>query len=244
MAKKASKKKRASKKRKRARPRRVGRVSAAGQAGNVTASDTPLHLSAETNPANWSPPPSEPLPRPRTSINAGQVSSPLRPQLPDQDTDAGEESLAVEFLGSAEDPVLLHQTLMGRVAVLEAAVQQLRSPVFEVGPGHNQPPPDEPAFVPVTPNDLDEIDRLIALLKEQPPVPPTVPVQLAAQSRVVARIGAKISNLADIFAKEAVKSAGHEVGKRLVQIPFWWGILYAINEVTSALQQWIAVLPN
>jgi hypothetical protein len=150
----------------------------------------------------------------------------------------------VEFAAGGEDrPEVLHETLMARVAVLEVAVQELRTP-SGVGIGHNRPPPDEPAFVPITSDDLDEIERLITLLREQPPIPRAVPSQIIAQSRVVTKIGAKIGELADNFAIEAAKSAGQEFGKRLVQVPFWLGILGAIQGVTSALQQWIAVLPH
>lgn len=112
------------------------------------------------------------------------------------------------------------------------------------GIGHNRPPPDEPAFNPFTPNDVAETDRLIALLKEQTPTPTIVPPALIAQSRRVSRIRAKVLKLVETFAEEAVKSAGKELGKRLVQLPFWLGILAAIEGVTTALQQWISVLPH
>jgi hypothetical protein len=144
---------------------------------------------------------------------------------------------AVEFAAGGEDrPEVLHQTLMARVAVLEVALQQLRSP-SGIGIGHNRPPADEP----VTSDDVDQIDQLITLLKEQPPVPALRPVQVVAQSRVVAKIGAKIVDLADTFVTAAVKSAGDEFGKRLIQ---WLALLAAIQGVTSALEKWIAVLPH
>jgi hypothetical protein len=150
----------------------------------------------------------------------------------------------VEFAAGGEDrPEVLHHTLIARVAVLEVAVQELRIP-SGIGIGHNRPPPDEAIFVPLTSDDLDEIELLITLLKEQPPVPPAVPQQLIVQNRVVTKIGVKILELADSFSKEAVKSAGQEFGKRLAQVPFWLGILGAIQGVTSALQQWIAALPH
>jgi hypothetical protein len=250
-----ARKKKAPKKKKRAprRARRVavakakraqGGVSGKGEAGTVTTMDSPRPLLAETNPTNWSPTlPEPPARRANLPIDQAQVLGPL-PPAPDQDTDAaGEDSLAVQFLGSAEDPVLLHETLMARVAVLEAALQELRSP-GPAGIGHNRPPPDEPAFVPVSSSDLDEIDHLISLLKEQPPLPTAVPAQVVAQSRVVGQIGAKIGELADIFAKEAVKAAGHEIGKRLVQIPFWLGVAAGIAAVSEGLQHWIAALPQ
>ena len=71
-----------------------------------------------------------------------------------------------------------------------------------------------------------------------------MPPQLIAQSRVVTKIGTKIGELADTFAMEAAKPAGQEFGKRLVQVPFWLDVLGAIHGVTSALQQWTAVLPH
>ena len=148
---------------------------------------------------------------------------------------------AVQFSAGGEDrPEVLHEILLARVAVLEVAVQELRKP----GIGHNKPPADENSFLPVTSDDLDEIDRLVDLLKNQPSVPAAVPPQLTTQIRVVTQIGSKIAELADIYAKEAVKAAGQETGKRLVQLPFWLGIGGAISGVALALQAWLAVLPH
>jgi hypothetical protein len=74
--------------------------------------------------------------------------------------------------------------------------------------------------------------------------PTALSPQIISQDRAVNKIGAKILKLADTFAEEAVKSAGKEFGKRLVQVPFWLGILGAIQGVSTALQQWIAVLSH
>jgi hypothetical protein len=71
-----------------------------------------------------------------------------------------------------------------------------------------------------------------------------VPPSLLVQSQRVNQIRAKVLKLVETFAEEVVKSAGKEVGKRLVQVPFWLGVLAAIGCVTAALQQWIAVLPH
>ncbi|MFB6419895.1 hypothetical protein [Bradyrhizobium tunisiense] len=151
---------------------------------------------------------------------------------------------AVRFSAGGEDrPEVLHQTLLARVAVLEIAVQELRKPTG-VGIGHNKPPADEDNFAPVTSDDLDEIDQLISLLKEQPPAPAILPPQIIEQSRVVAKIGAKIAQLADIYAQETTKAAGQETGKRLVQLPFWLGVSSTIAGVAAALQAWISVLPH
>jgi hypothetical protein len=147
---------------------------------------------------------------------------------------AGDANLAKAF----------HSTLMARVAVLEVAIEELRAP-GAVGIGHNRPPADEEVtFDGFTPEDVKEISLLISLLKEQPPVPSVLPFQLIEQNRVVSEIGTKIGALADSFAEETVKSAGKEAGKRLMQVPFWGGILYALHGVVSAFQQWLAVLPQ
>jgi hypothetical protein len=148
------------------------------------------------------------------------------------------------FTAHADEPEVRHETLMARVAVLEIALQELRTPDRVGMMGHNRPPPDDPVFTPVTSNDLDEIDRLITLLKEQPPVPAVVPPQLIAQNSVVSNIAAKVNKLADAFAIEAAKAAGQESGRRLVQVPFWLGVIGAIHGVVTALEQWIAVLPH
>lgn len=155
------------------------------------------------------------------------------------------QAQAVEFASGREDrQVELHQVLMTRVAVLEAAIQEIRRPHASIGIGHNQPPPDETALVPLTPDDVDEIDRLIAQLKDQPPAPAVVSAQLIQQSHDVSRIRAKAAQIVDTFINEAVKAAGQEVGKRLVQVPFWLGVIAAIQGLTEALQQWVSVLPH
>lgn len=154
------------------------------------------------------------------------------------------ESLAVELHAGGEDrPEALFETLVARVAILEAAVQELRE-LREIGIGHNRPPAGMETFLPATSEDLNDIDEFIALLKEQPAVPAIVPPQLIEKGRRVSKVGAKIAELADMAAKEAVKAAGHEAGKRLVQLPLWLSIAGAISGVAVALQNWIAVVPH
>jgi len=49
----------------------------------------------------------------------------------------------------------------------------------EIGIGHNQ----GPDFAPIPVEELDDVDDLIALLKEQGPVPPTDPTELTEGSQ-------------------------------------------------------------
>lgn len=75
--------------------------------------------------------------------------------------------------------------LLGRVTLLEASLNQLRRELTvsahdkEIGIGHNQ----GPDFAPIPVEELDDVDDLIALLKEQGPVPPTDPTELTEGSQ-------------------------------------------------------------
>ena len=49
---------------------------------------------------------------------------------------------------------------------------------------------------------------------------------------------------ADTLVSETVKSAGSELGKRLVQAPFWLAIAQLIISVAGAASAWIASLQH
>ena len=135
--------------------------------------------------------------------------------------------------------------LRGRVTLLEASLTQLRSELApahdgEIGIGHNQ----GPDFGAITAEELDGVDDLIALLKEQAPVPPADKAQLIETSLKVSKISEKIKQYLDGFAAEAFKGAGGEIGKRLTQAPFWMAVVYGIGRVTEALALWLGQVPH
>jgi integrase len=76
----------------------------------------------------------------------------------------------------------------------------------------------------------DGVDDLIALLKEQGPVPPSDPTELTERSQKAKRISDKIKQYLDGFAVEAFRSAGGEIGKRLAQVPLWITLYHGIIE--------------
>jgi hypothetical protein len=135
--------------------------------------------------------------------------------------------------------------LRGQVTLLEASLNELRRELAsardkEIGIGHNRGPDFEPIAI----EELSNVDDLIALLKEQGPVPPADTAQLTATSQKVTKVSDKIKQYLDSFAVEAFKSAGGEIGKRLTQAPFWMAAVYGIDRVTEALALWLAHVPH
>lgn len=129
--------------------------------------------------------------------------------------------------------------LTARVALLEAALASPKPRLeLPIGPGHNGPPEFEPPF------EENEIHELVDLLKAQGPTTPTdLPKLIAASQATEAKIS-KLAEYADAFASAAVKSAGGEAGKRLVQVPWWLSVGGALLGVSQALIAWISMLPH
>jgi hypothetical protein len=53
------------------------------------------------------------------------------------------------------------------------------------------------------------------------------------------RLGAYLLKQADVFISEAVKSAGKETGKRLMQSPFWWILATTLMLVGQSVSNWL-----
>jgi hypothetical protein len=53
------------------------------------------------------------------------------------------------------------------------------------------------------------------------------------------RLGTYLLKQADVFISEAVKSAGKEFGKRLVQSPFWWALATALMTAAQSVFRWL-----
>jgi hypothetical protein len=107
---------------------------------------------------------------------------------------------------------------MARVALLEAALSAPKT-VAEppIGPGHNRGPDLEfDAAV-----DETEIRRIVALLKEQRATEPVDRPKLSEIAKVIDPANNKWRERLDEFAKSTLKGAGEEVGKRLIQAPWW-----------------------
>jgi len=138
-----------------------------------------------------------------------------------------------------KNPQQAFNLLMARVALLEAALASPKPvPKLPIGLGHNGPPDFDPPF------EEREIRELVNLLKAQGPSTPTDLPQLLAASQATEARASKLMEYADAFASAAIKSAGSEAGKRLVQAPWWLSVGGALLGVSQALIAWISMLPH
>jgi hypothetical protein len=139
------------------------------------------------------------------------------------------------------------ERLRSDVALLEICIDQFRrqqeaAPLVEndIGPGHNR----GPELGPLSDEDINDVEELVSLLKEQSPVPPQETRWLIEQSEKANKVLDKLKQYLDAFALEFSKNAGGELGKELVRIlarvPFWVALYHAISRVTEALNIWLA----
>jgi hypothetical protein len=136
-----------------------------------------------------------------------------------------------------EDP---YSRLQERVALLESSVQQLRSALATssptVGMGHNQ----GPEFAPVPIEDLQWVDDLVALLKEQGPTSPPDLKPLMEKTEKAVRLGEMIENGLLSLGAEMAKGAAREVGKELLA-SHWAAVCHWIGSVYRALSIWLGL---
>jgi hypothetical protein len=141
-------------------------------------------------------------------------------------------------LANTDSPESLWGALQAQVALLESSLAQLRTELAAanrtVGIGHNQGPP----FAPVPLEELDEIDNLIALLKEQGPQPPSDPAPLIAQNAKVTSMAERISQSSIDLGKEMAKGGAREIGKELVA---WLAVGTLIKSVGAALLSFLGL---
>lgn len=148
------------------------------------------------------------------------------------------------------DPRALHAEMLSRIEALEREMAKRRG---RRGIGGNYPP-DPIETEPVTEEELLALERAMMVLKAQPAIdngPP--PIQsaeavnflttLARRLRTAAGVGAKYAGeQGKIFVSEAIKSAGTEFGKRMIQSPFWWAIIHQIYALADVAHRWLESL--
>jgi hypothetical protein len=129
-----------------------------------------------------------------------------------------------------------YQDLMARVALLEAAVSSLLT-VGEpaIGIGHNKGPSD---FEAVSAEDLDNVNDLIALLKEQGPIPPSDPTKLIERNEKALQLSARINEGLVALGTEIAKGSAREAGKEMF-VPLWTALSHCITSVSHALLTWL-----
>jgi hypothetical protein len=139
-----------------------------------------------------------------------------------------------------------YETLMARVALLEAALLPLlptstSRDELAIGIGHNRAPIE---FGAASVDDLMEINQLIGLLKDQGPTPPTNPAPILELETKTGNTATKIKEYIDDCGKAATKGFGEETGKRLAQSPFWIALFYQMGQVSEALIRWLSNIPH
>jgi hypothetical protein len=125
------------------------------------------------------------------------------------------------------DPEDTHRDLMRRLSILEAVLAE--RPKRPPGLGHNNPPEG----VPTSDEDVAEIERFIDLLKQQPAKSSALPPEIAAQTD-------KVDKLSKRFFDKCAESAGSELGKKIVNLPFWCGLYSAVRDVVHLVGGWLA----
>ncbi|MES2031537.1 MAG: hypothetical protein V4477_20340 [Pseudomonadota bacterium] len=134
--------------------------------------------------------------------------------------------------------VQAYDLLLARVAVLEATLAAPKAPlVVPIGLGHNGPPDFEP------PISEEEIKGLVELFRSQAAAAvPDLPKLLEITKTTEVRAG-QLRRRMDDFSDAAVKGAGGEFGKKLVQLPWWMAVYAALNGVLEAATAWMTSFP-
>jgi len=181
-------------------------------------------------------------PRVRAShpaLTSGIVQPPSPPRPPLDPIGTPEGPLTTRFSGEgglrADATVVRaasHKEMLSWIGVLEILIAEF--PKQRRGIGHN--------LQPITDEDVQETKRAIAILKAQPVVP-TAPHEARAAGSTLMKFGERLGSYllkqADIFVSEAVKSAGKEAGKRLVQSPFWWAVVTTLLMLGHSVEAWL-----
>jgi hypothetical protein len=107
------------------------------------------------------------------------------------------------------------EALMGRVALLETSLSELRQQLnapTDVGIGHNR----GPEFDLASDEELDDVEERIALLKEQGPNPPTDRTNLVERSQRATQVAEKINQGLFALGVEMAKGGAREAGKHML----------------------------
>jgi hypothetical protein len=132
------------------------------------------------------------------------------------------------------------ELLMARVALLEAAISAPK-PVVEstIGIGHNR----GPDLLIDGALDEAEIQGMIALLKQQSATSPVDRSKLLVIAKVIDPETNKWRERLDEIAKGVLKGASEEIGKRLIQAPWWIAVYSQLDAVGHALVAWLSTIP-
>jgi hypothetical protein len=129
------------------------------------------------------------------------------------------------------------QDALRRAADLTSVIDELRkaSTGREIGPGHNQGPPLQ---------ELDQVDDLVALLKDEGPRVKTAidAKALIAQTEKVKRLPERIWSLLKAAGLMVAGVGVHKVTEDLTT-PLWDDVAHRIVDLCHAIEVWVSLLP-
>ena len=116
-----------------------------------------------------------------------------------------------------------HKEMLSWIGVFERLIVLPRP---RSGIGHN--------LQPISDVEDQEIREAVAILKAQPVVP-TAPDEARAAGSTLKKIGERLVTYLDTCLMEASK----ELGKRLVQLSYWWALWYALKNIVQSVEAWL-----
>jgi hypothetical protein len=160
----------------------------------------------------------------RTRASNPGTSGIVQPPLPLR----AEADIKLEGAGLSADATVInaapHREMLSWIEVLEGLMIEL--PKQRRGIGDN--------LQPITEVEVQEIKQCIVILKAQP-VAPTAPDAAKAAGSTLKKIGEKLGTYLDACLLEGSK----EVGKRLVQLPYWLALWYTLKHIVQSVAAWL-----
>jgi hypothetical protein len=133
----------------------------------------------------------------------------------------------------ADSPATGYAELRTRVTLLESSLVELRrnldapAQIGDIGIGHNQGPP----FAPISPDELLQVDELIALLKDRGPDKP-IDSPVIEQSKRAQQVSKHITDGVLELGKELSKGGAREAGKEMLA-HLWTSVSHWIDVVVQ-----------
>jgi hypothetical protein len=171
-------------------------------------------------PLDWLTPLAQRTPIGRTPNPALGTSGIVQPPLPLRESFKGEGG----FRADSTVVRAAHAEMLSWIGVFERLIAEL--PKRRRGIGHN--------LQPITDEEVEATTQAVAVLKAQP-VTPKAPDEARAAGSTLQKIGERLGTYLDACLLEASK----EVGKRLVQLPYWLAVWYTLKHIVQSVAGWL-----
>jgi hypothetical protein len=175
-------------------------------------------------PTDWLTPLAQPTPirgTPNPAFGTSGIVQP--PPLPPREAAAAIQAEDATLRADATvGRAAQHKEMLSWIGVLEALMAEL--------PNQRRRTNDPP----ITDEDIPEITQAVAILKSQPVVP-TAPDEVRVAGSTLKKIGERLGTYLDTCLLEASK----ELGKRLVQLPYWLALWYTLKNIVQSIAGWL-----